>query len=153
MSSIDSPTSGPKGLNTHSLSEQPQPQKIFDPHQFATRRFHGHLEICCGYALVKDGVPLVFDGRKSVPSIAGAMRKLPCTSPKRKQKQFVLSPLTRSDSRSGQLLFPFAGGLGRARLRHFFLDSGTCRFVRFFRGFLGHRAFLMTSRRKQYSSL
>jgi hypothetical protein len=62
MSSIDSPTSGPKGLNTHSHSEQPQPQKIFDPHQFATRRFHGHLEICCGYALVKDGVPLVFDG-------------------------------------------------------------------------------------------
>jgi len=34
----------------------------FDPCQFATHRLHGHLASWCGYALVKNGVALVFDG-------------------------------------------------------------------------------------------
>jgi hypothetical protein len=61
---MDWPTSGPKGLNTHSHSEQPQPQKMlfFDPYQFATHRLHGHLKIWCRYAPLENGVALVFDG-------------------------------------------------------------------------------------------
>jgi hypothetical protein len=34
----------------------------FDPYQFATHRRHGHLAIWCGYASLKDGGALVFDG-------------------------------------------------------------------------------------------
>ena len=88
-------------------------------------------------------------------AIAGAMRKQPCTPQKRKQKRWrlVLSQLTRSDTRSSQIYFPFARGLGHARLRHFFLDAGTCRFAEFFLGFLLHRTSMMTSRPKQYSSI
>ena len=39
------------------------PLKIrsFGPYQFATHRLHGHLASWCGYALVKDGIALVFD--------------------------------------------------------------------------------------------
>jgi len=33
----------------------------FDPYQFATHRFHGHLDKSCGHAFVKDGAALVFD--------------------------------------------------------------------------------------------
>ena len=84
-------------------------------------------------------------------AITGAMRKLPC--PPQKSQRLVPSQLTRSDSRSSQIYFPFARRLGHARLGHFFLDAGTCRFADFFLGFLLHRTSMMTSRPKQYSSI
>ncbi len=94
-------------------------------------------------------------------SIAGAMRRLPCTPQKRKrmrmrlrlQLQLGLSSLNRHDSPSGSIRFLFACGFGHARLRHLFHDARTCRFAKFFLSFLLHRTSIMTSRAKQYSSI
>src|SRR5258706_16442461 len=45
---------------------------------------------------------------------------------------FPLRVFTPHDPRSGSVLFLFPGGFGHARLRHFFLDAGECRFAGFF---------------------
>ena len=71
----------------------------------------------------------------------------------RMRLELGLSSLNRHDSPSGSIRFLFACGFGHARLRHFFHDARTCRFAKFFLGFLLHRASMMTSRPKQYSSI
>jgi hypothetical protein len=83
--------------------------------------------------------------------LASAVRRLPCTP--QKPPRPVLPWLTRSDSHSGYIFFPFARGLCHARLRHFFLDAGACRFAGFNHGFLLHRTFMMASKSKQFSSI
>src|SRR5258708_37859803 len=45
---------------------------------------------------------------------------------------FGLHAFTPPDSNSGLVHFLFPGGFGHARLRHFFLDAGECRFAEFF---------------------
>jgi hypothetical protein len=83
--------------------------------------------------------------------LASAVRGLPCTP--QKPPRLVLPWLTWSDSRSGYIFLLFARGLCHARLRHFFLDAGACRFAGFVFGFLLHRTFTMTSKPKQFSSI
>jgi hypothetical protein len=83
--------------------------------------------------------------------LASAVRGLACTP--QKLPRLVLPWLAWSDSRSGYICFPFACGLCHARLRHFFLDTGTCRFAGFVLGFLLHRTFTMTSKPEQFSSI
>ncbi len=46
--------------------------------------------------------------------------------------QLGLPAFTSHDPRSGLVHFLFPGGFGHARLRHFFLDAGECRFAGFF---------------------
>ena len=67
------------------------------------------------------------------------------------QLQFAISSLHRHHSPSGYIYFSFACGHGQARLRHFFLNAGKCRFAEFFLGFLPHLTFMMTSRPNQNS--
>src|SRR6266404_7660957 len=45
---------------------------------------------------------------------------------------FGLHAFTPPDPNSGLVHFLFPGGFGHARLRHFFLDAGECRFAGFF---------------------
>jgi hypothetical protein len=45
--------------------------------------------------------------------------------------QLGLLTLTSHDPRIGLVHFLFPGGFGHARLRHFFLDVGECRFAGF----------------------
>src|SRR5258708_6214271 len=45
---------------------------------------------------------------------------------------FGLHAFTPPDPNSGLVHFLFPGGFGHARLRHFFLDAGECRFAEFF---------------------
>jgi hypothetical protein len=63
------------------------------------------------------------------------------------------SSLNRRRSPNDSVHFLLACGFSHARLRHFFLDAGACRFVGFFLAFLLHRISLTTSRPKQYSSI
>lgn len=93
----------------------------------------------------------------NTPSIAGAMRRLPCTPQKTKRMrmrlELGLSSLNRHDSPNGSIRFLFACGFGHARLRHFFHDAGLRRFVRFFLIFPLHRTPLMKARQKQCRSI
>jgi hypothetical protein len=60
------------------------PLKIrsFGPYQFATHRLLGHLAIWCGYASLKDGVALVFDGTAATkPALFLAMNEVLVKSP------------------------------------------------------------------------
>jgi hypothetical protein len=63
MSSIDPPTSGPKGLNIHAHSEQAQPSNLCLVTQTSLRRVDSmaHLKSCCGYAFLDDNVVVAFD--------------------------------------------------------------------------------------------
>ena|SRR6267143_4993615 len=60
---MDSPTSGPNGLNIHAHSEQPQPQKCCSLIHISLRRIGSMATSRFGAVmlLLKDGVALAFD--------------------------------------------------------------------------------------------